>query len=164
MQSAAVKLKIPASPYKRHTIQVFYLQAISQDWAGLELILLISQPYYPFLLAVIPGHVLMVHLLSWRPPPFPSPFFPVFNFIQIPFLLAPKRTLKDITLPPGRSEWPPVSFRSFTFQGDRLAAQSSLRPYLMVALMSLALFFLLNKSKTTLPHPQLWVLTLTRRR
>ena len=26
-----------ASLYKRHTIQVFYLQAVSLDWAGLEL-------------------------------------------------------------------------------------------------------------------------------
>ena len=60
---------ILASLYKRHTIQVFYLQAVSLDWAGFRTILTYIPAICPLLLAVSPGHVFMALLLSWQPPP-----------------------------------------------------------------------------------------------
>jgi hypothetical protein len=63
---------ILASLYKRHTIQAFYLQAISLDWAGLELYHLPLPPaikvpcYLLFLFAtwiwLISSHGSLLHL------------------------------------------------------------------------------------------------------
>lgn len=53
--------------YKRHTIQVFYLPAVSLDWAGVGAILTYIPAIRLLLLDVSLGHVLMGHLFSWQP-------------------------------------------------------------------------------------------------
>lgn len=52
---SAVNLKIPASLYKRHTLRVFYLHAVSRDgraWSCSNL--LPQRSYFPLLLAGFP--------------------------------------------------------------------------------------------------------------
>lgn len=54
-------------------VQVFYLQAISLDWEGCGAVLIYIPAVCPLLLALSPGHVLMVHHpLRWLPPHFLS--------------------------------------------------------------------------------------------
>lgn len=101
--------------------------------------------YFPWPRAQASPPLLHVCLLS-------SLYSTLFKFLS---LLVPKHTLKHIALGRGGLSGRPFSRGSSTLPGDRLAAQSSLRPNFTLALTSLAL--------TTLPHPQLWVLTLASR-
>ena len=62
-------LVLIASEARFLTFLLFYLHTVSLDRAGFGAILTYTPVLCPWLLAVSPGQVLMVHLLSWQLPP-----------------------------------------------------------------------------------------------